>query len=557
MEKYGIYFYFEQSETEATLVLCDGSTTHGSFPGFSSIPYSSTDPGASVPEHFYGWVIEEEVESSSVKLKDYNYQTPKMKLLASSEEPEELATSQYERYEYPGGYRVLDEGEQLAAARVEALECEQAVCYGTSDVLGLACGYTFSLTGYPRKDQNKEYLTTELDLYISTADFTTGEAIDQYQKCQCRSKSLDSSLAFRPALKTPKPRIRGPQTATVTGAEGTEVDTDDYGNVFVQFHWDLDGANNEQSSCPIRVSQHWAGSKWGTMWIPHVGCEVVVSFEDGDPDRPLITGRVYNENQMPTKNPELNPMVGYIEDSSQKNSLTMDATQGAEKLTIINADNQIDMSATGDERIKITDGKNYITFDPTAGKITTHNDKFDHYSEGDWSEWTWGSKVSNLFGLYWSTVLGLSFSGKLGLDISMAFAGKVSVDGPFALKLSKGWELSKNTVTKINDTKSKINKEDVSATVVSMKRTLVVTGSNTETTVGTKNETVEGMLTEEFSSRMTEVSGASNEVVGGTRTVSSDAAMAFTSPIIQFDASTTFNINAGQIMIDGAIVEIG
>jgi len=164
---------------------------------------------------------------------------------------------------------------------------------------GLAPGFIFELTDYPRADQNKEYLTISIEHEINNHDFISGELSGKsIYRCQVEVMNK-TRLPFRTPRKTPRPIVRGPQTALVVGPEGDEIFTDQYGRVKVQFHWDRYGLKDANSSCWVRVSQAWAGKNWGSMHIPRIGQEVIVSFLEGDPDRPIITGRVYNGANLP------------------------------------------------------------------------------------------------------------------------------------------------------------------------------------------------------------------------------------------------------------------
>src|SRR5208283_2427049 len=172
------------------------------------------------------------------------------------------------------------------------------VVTGSSVCRGFASGHTFTLADHFRNDQNASYLLTEVQHVASvgssytTGDKGTGEHYSNHFTC------ISSDVPFRPVRITPKPFVQGPQTALVVGKQGEEIWVDKYGRVTVQFYWDRQGKKDEKSSCWIRVSQPWAGKTWGAMWIPRMGQEVIVDFLEGDPDRPLITGRVYNADEV-------------------------------------------------------------------------------------------------------------------------------------------------------------------------------------------------------------------------------------------------------------------
>ena len=176
----------------------------------------------------------------------------------------------------------------------------QRCAAGEGTAAGLAAGHRFTLARYPREDQNAEYLLREVE------PRAVGPGLPQrhggrrgVELYRCRFIAMPADIPYRPPLTTPRPLIRGPQTAMVTGPAGEEIWTDEYGRVKVQFHWDREGKRDEKSSCWVRVSQPWAGAGFGGIQIPRIGQEVIVEFLEGDPDRPIITGRVYNAQAMP------------------------------------------------------------------------------------------------------------------------------------------------------------------------------------------------------------------------------------------------------------------
>ena len=184
--------------------------------------------------------------------------------------------------------------------RIEELQSRYEVVHGVTNARGLAAGFTFTLANSPRKDQNRSYLTTSASYHLNGYKYGSGSGGNEGELFACQFTAIDSTKPFRSARVTPKPLIQGPQTAMVVGASGEEIHTDQYGRIIVQFHWDRYGKADENSSCWVRVSQaFWAGKKYGSMHIPRVGHEVIVEFLEGDPDLPIVTGRVYNADGMP------------------------------------------------------------------------------------------------------------------------------------------------------------------------------------------------------------------------------------------------------------------
>lgn len=298
MEQEGIYYYFKHKKGVHTLILANGYASHDSLPDAAKIPYYPANETAIREEHISSWYVSKQVQSGKYELNEFDFERPKANLISRSSIPREYATSKYEIYDYPGEYNKTDDGENYAQARIEELQSQYEQVQGQSNVRAMQTGSLFKLTNYSREDQNREYLIASVTHHISSDNFGSGRG----NTAAAYSNSftvIESQTPFRPARTSPKPIIQGTQTAMVVGPAGETIHTDKYGRVKLQFHWDRHGKSDENSSCWVRVSQNWAGKKWGDMHIPHVGHEVIVSFLEGDPDQPIVTGRVYNAINMP------------------------------------------------------------------------------------------------------------------------------------------------------------------------------------------------------------------------------------------------------------------
>ncbi len=294
LEEEGIYYYFEQSVDKHTLVLGDTKQDLASCPGQAEVRYQPSDGG--LLENDTVQTLEEElhVHIGTASLTDYDFIKPSTSLYATisgDNQPGEL-------YDYPGRYVSKAEGDKLARIRLEEQEVQLTTVRGQTNCTALECGYKFTLKEHYRDDANKEYAITALhqrgrnSSYRSNADPSAYEYANDIE-------AIPATVSFRPPRIAKKPVIRGSQTAVVVGKAGEEIWTDQYGRVIVQFFWDRNGKDDENSSCWVRVSHQWAGKHWGAIYIPRIGQEVIVSFLEGDPDRPIITGRVYNADQMP------------------------------------------------------------------------------------------------------------------------------------------------------------------------------------------------------------------------------------------------------------------
>ncbi|WP_079389860.1 type VI secretion system spike protein VgrG1a, partial [Pseudomonas aeruginosa] len=296
MEQEGIYYWFRHEQKRHILVLSDAYGAHRSPGGYASVPYYPPTLGHRERDHFFDWQMAREVQPGSLTLNDYDFQRPGARLEVRSNIARPHAAADYPLYDYPGEYVQSQDGEQYARNRIEAIQAQHERVRLRGVVRGIGAGHLFRLSGYPRDDQNREYLVVGAEYRVVQELYETGSggAGSQFEsELDC----IDASQSFRLLPQTPVPVVRGPQTAVVVGPKGEEIWTDQYGRVKVHFHWDRHDQSNENSSCWMRVSQAWAGKNWGSIQIPRIGQEVIVSFLEGDPDRPIITGRVYNAEQ--------------------------------------------------------------------------------------------------------------------------------------------------------------------------------------------------------------------------------------------------------------------
>jgi len=349
MEQEGIYYYFKHKNGEHKLILADAKSSHDPFPGYEEISYRSPDHAFAEGENVTDWTIEQRVQPGACALNDFDFKATKKGLRTASQIARDHAASDYEIYDYPGEYVEFSDGEAYARARIEELQAHHEVTQGQSDARGICTGYTFSLTDHPREDQCREYLITSASYHLESDEFdSSGQPMGRGPVYSCSFTAIDAKQPFRSARVTPKPVIQGPQTAMVTGPGGEEIYPDEYGRVKVQFHWDRYGKADQNSSCWIRVSQIWAGKSWGAMSIPRIGQEVIVEFLEGDPDHPIITGRVYNGQSMPPYGLPGKKVVSGMKSNSTPggggyNEMSMDDTKGTEKITI---HGQYDMNTT-------------------------------------------------------------------------------------------------------------------------------------------------------------------------------------------------------------------
>src|SRR5215831_15379033 len=335
MEHYGIYYFFEPSEGKHTLVFADSRSSHKPISDLPKVAFNQSARGFQDDKQTLSeWVSERRFRTGKVQFNDYDYESPGKNLKAPKEAAEKYRHSNLEVYDYHYKYDDKGKGEKLAQYRLEA---EQALDHRRSasgDAASLYPGGLVTLEKHPTQDENKEYLIVHASHHFSEQHYRSRGGGQPPQGYTGSYVFQPSDRPFRSLPLTPKPRIYGIQTARVVakkGEEGEEISTDEQGRIWVQFHWDRE----PQKSCPVRVAQVWAGNSWGGQFIPRIGMEVVVDFLEGDPDRPLVTGCVYNgSHRLPYDLPNNKTQSGWKSDSSQGhngyNELMFEDKKGSE-----------------------------------------------------------------------------------------------------------------------------------------------------------------------------------------------------------------------------------
>src|SRR5258706_6033716 len=278
--------------------MADSASAHSEFPDYDTIPFKPKGTAGSSKGDVNLWSVEKEVQTGVYALNAFDFEKPRKDLRTNSNISRNHAASEFEMYDYAGDFVEHADGESYAKIRIEEAQVQHEVLQGEGIARGLCTGSNFTLEEHGRDDQNRKYLITSASYYLDGGEFEAAKSTDA-DFFSCPFTAIPDGQPFRCARITPKPLIQRPQTAIVFGKSGEEIWTDKYGRVKVQFHWDRYGKADENSSCWVRVSHAWAGKKWGTFNVPRIGQEVIIEFLEGDPDRPIITGRVYNAEQMP------------------------------------------------------------------------------------------------------------------------------------------------------------------------------------------------------------------------------------------------------------------
>lgn len=317
MEKYGIYYFFRHENGRHVMVLVDEIAQHDPLDGHGELIYHH---GARMIQGtIHDWRVESEIQTETVALNDFDMFAPAKDLRVSKELATRRVDKASELYDYPGEYYETGVGENLARTRAEELGAHGKIYIARTDARGITAGGTFTLkdpTQALRTDGKKSFLVVATAVEASVAGHSSHAQRPTHFACTFRCISTDRP--FRPARITPRPIVTGPQTAIVVGPNDEEIHTDELGRVKVRFHWDRYHEADDRASCWVRVSQAWAGKNWGAMFLPRVGHEVVVEFLEGDPDRPIITGRVYNNDHKPPYELPAHKTVSTIKSLSTK-----------------------------------------------------------------------------------------------------------------------------------------------------------------------------------------------------------------------------------------------
>ncbi|MHC0464324.1 type VI secretion system Vgr family protein [Kosakonia cowanii] len=298
MELEGIAYHFSHEADRHVMVLTDAATEHQPFSGYETIPYHPTPSGGSTSEEGISqWALEDSVTPGIYSLDDYDFRKPNAWLFQARQNPASPQPGSIDVYDWPGRFVEHGHGEYYARIRQERWQVEHQQIQATATAMGIAPGHTFALYNAPFFSDNGEYLTTEANYFLEENRYASGSDGETVHRTDFTV--IPSSVVFRPAPVTAWPKTHGPQTAKVVGPQGESIWTDKYGRIKVKFHWDRQAKGDDTSSCWVRVSSAWAGQGFGGVQIPRVGDEVVIDFINGDPDRPIVTGRVYNEASMP------------------------------------------------------------------------------------------------------------------------------------------------------------------------------------------------------------------------------------------------------------------
>lgn len=448
MEEEGIYYYFKHEADKHSIVLCDSPASHKVFAGYEELLYRPSS--ANVKETLWSWVVQHEVQSGAYVTTDFDFTTPKKNTLANNSLDRGHSQSQLEQFDYLGEQSPFSEGERYSKLRLEEQQAQHETYSGEGDCRGVCTGVRFTLKGHPRKEFEKEYLTTSVEYQVHANPLGSTSESGAGFKYNAKLTATVLEEQFRSPRVTPKPIVHGPQTAIIVGPSGEKIYTDEYGRVKVQFHWDRVGQKDENSSCWIRVSQGWAGKNWGDMAIPHVGDEVIVECLEGDPDRPIITGRVYNQASMPPLELPTNKAKRIWRDDFG-NEMIFDGTEG-------------------NEHIRLHSPHHNSFFD--IGKSV------NSFTNSDKQTAQIGNYYSATLGLSSTVVAGITAAGTLGINVGVNIGGVYNLCAGGLHNFTMGYQFSYSKGPIRNISSGDVNSISDQNNIVSAGEILCLVGGN-------------------------------------------------------------------------------
>ncbi|MCM8738872.1 type VI secretion system tip protein VgrG [Azospirillum sp. A1-3] len=456
LEHEGIYYYFTHRNGAHALVLGDGVGAHDHLKPSHRLRFNPEQGQRGKLGGVEAWTVSREVTGGAYTLDDFDFERPKAQLRTTLSAPRPHALSGMEVFEYPGDMAYMKAGSRSSIGqatvrhRMEELKSRHEHIEAATTVRELACGQLFSLTHHPNAEQNREYLVLSAVTEVVSDEFeaNSGSGGEPYA---CHFTVLSSQEQYRPPRLTPLPVMRGPQTAIVSGKPGEEIWTDKYGRIKVRFHWDRNGKADETSSCWIRVAQSWAGKRWGAQFLPRIGQEVIVDFLDGDPNRPVVTGSLYNGDAMPAFDLPENATQSGLRTNTVKgagaNELRFEDKSGKEQIFIHaqrNQDNRVKndlLEWIGNERhlVVVKDQLEKVKADKHQTVDGDHNEKI-----GGTASLTVGEELHERVGQNAALQAGMDIHLKAGMNlvleagvmVTLKVAGSFITIGPSGVTIS-------------------------------------------------------------------------------------------------------------------------
>jgi type VI secretion system secreted protein VgrG len=446
----GYASYFKHEEGKHTFVIVDQMSAYAESPQ-SDLTYSKGDsPHAEIN----AWLHNYEFKKGEWIVNDYNFKEPNKNLVAQSTSKSELEkNSKYKHYDYPSLYDFAS-GSKIVNARMDAEEVNSNTISGASRCSSFAAGLFFKLNKHEAKSDKGNYLLLTVHHQASDNTFSTGQGGDEHYSNNFTCMSLDNM--YRPPMVYNRPVMYGPQSALVTGPAGEEIYIDEFGRIKVQFMWDREGKKDENSSCFVRVMQAWAGNGWGSSFVPRIGHEVIISFLDGDPDRPIVTGSVYNGNNKP---PYPSKTQSGIKTHSTKqgsadnyNEIRFEDKKDGEQI-YLHAEKDLDTQVENNETLTI-DNDRIKTVKHDENSTINNNrskrvDKHQTESIGENKSIDVGKNHTETIGKNVNITIGENHTEAIGknMTISVEKDLKETVNGQYTEAVTKEYGLTAKTIT--------------------------------------------------------------------------------------------------------------
>ena len=586
LEDAGIHYYFEHSADAHVLKLADDSTRSPAIGPHPTVHFQS-DQGVREDDGLDGWTAIRRIGAGLKSHKSFDFKQPRNALSADRLlDPPHGVLPVLEHYRYDGAARFGDSsaGSALAGLRGEELSWQTKLFEARGTCRSLRTGHYFVLQGhYDHAETDEEsrqffLLGVKHDARNNfKPDFSAAEGCVYRAEAVC----LRRKIPYRPPCDTPLPYMRGPQTATVVGPAGEEIWTDAYGRVKVQFHWDRLGQLNERSSCWVRVSSPWAGPGMGGVSAPRIGQEVVVDFLDGDPDRPIVTGRVYNKDNPQPFDKHVSGIRSKTVQGEGFNELTMHDAAGSE---LLNMRAQRDMATTVLNDHSSSVGSNKSTSVGASHSLEVGADQSiavggnqDISVKGSHSSSITGSSTHTIAGALGSTVAGaVSETYQAGHTRNVTGGYDDTVVGGYNETITGNYAstLNGNHVSQRNGTLTETVTGTSMRTVLgattenhNASRTTTVAANDTHQVGGNLEQEIGGQHKTMVASDVSHVAGGKHEAAaGGPMTLASGSKMTLQvggagieivgGSIVISAAGSTIRIDGGGVSINGAKISL-
>jgi type VI secretion system secreted protein VgrG len=592
LEEEGIFYYFEHKGDAHVLVLGDAVPASSPIVGDDDLIYHPQQRALAgeYDQHVQRFQFAEEVRPGKVTLRDWNFLKPALDLTSEKNGAVDAAL---EIYDYPGDYAEPGDGVARAGVRLDELDTARKTGSGESGCPRLVSGYTFTLQEHPNDKWNMGYFLTRIEHWGAAPEVQTSEeGEDSAGAYRNRFEVIPSTVAFRPPRVTRRPRVHGVQTAIVVGPGGEEIYTEANARVKVQFHWDRLGKNDDKSSCWVRVAQIWAGPAFGALFLPRITDEVVVAFEDGDPDRPLIVGRVYHGTNVPPYTLPDDKTKSTIKSNSSKggggsNEFRFEDKKGSEEVFLhaqkdwtIGVENDKNQTVGHDETLKVGhDRTKTIDNDQTAtvshdDTLTVKNDQTltvkNNRSvtvENDHTETVQGNQSLTV---QKAQTVALNDKQEITVDKTRSLTVTGDVTETYSAKLTLSVT---DDVSETLKAKRTINVTGDFSETLGAKQTIKVQGDAAETVSGKKSMTVTGDVTitsgsstvtikpsGEISITGTQITIDSSgplKIHGATIDLKSDGPCGVKAPVVNGNADAMYTIKGAVIALDGQMINLG